>query len=96
MPNLNVLYDGRYDDVDVICIPNDIVDIIEELAQEYLDWMPPDDDADNWVIINNKKCMAKGALGFIKWLNSSCCLSNQAYLVSKNVQFCPTYQTVEF
>lgn len=95
MINVNVLYDGQYNDVDIIAIPSNIVENISDLAQEYLDWVPSD-DFDGWVIINNKKCLSKGADGFVKWLNSVCCFDVKSYVVRKNVVFCPTYPTVEF
>lgn len=96
MTNVNVLYDGRYGDVDIISVPNSIVGCIGNLAQEYLDWIPPDDDADSWIIINSRKCISKGAVGFVRWLNSTYCLDNKAYIVSQNVPFCSKYLTVEF
>lgn len=93
---VNILYDGQYDDVDIIRIPANMIGRINNLAQEYLDWLPPNDDTDNWVVINDKKCMSKGALGFVKWLNSRYCLNNKASIASRNVPFCPDYPTIEF
>ena len=96
MTNINILYDGQYDDVDIISIPSNMIGCIDKLAQEYLDWTPPDDDVDNWVIINNKRCMSKGSLGFVNWLNSMYCVNEKASIVSENVSFCPSYSTIEF
>jgi len=96
MTNINILYDGHYDDVDIISIPSNIVECINVLGQEYLDWVPPEDDSDSWVVINNKRCMSKDAVGFVKWLNSTCCLNNKSFVVEKNVPFCKKYPTVEF
>lgn len=96
MINVNILYDGQYSDVDIISIPQTIEHHIGLLAQEYLDWIPPDDDVDNWVVLNGIKCISKGADGFVNWLNSVYCLENKACVIKRNVPICTTYPTVEF
>lgn len=96
MTYVNILYDGLYDDVDIIGVPDNIVNQIKCLAQEYLDWIPPQSDPDAWVIINCRKCLSKGAHGFTKWLNEKYSLKDKAFVASQNVPFCPLYQTVEF
>ena len=96
MTNINILYDGHFDDVDIISVPSNIVECISNIAQEYLDWIPPESDSAGWVVIDNRKCMSKGAAGFVKWLNSSYCCGKKAGVVCQNVAFCPDYPTVEF
>lgn len=96
MVNINILFDGLYNDVDIIAVPNDIVQNIDKLAQEFLHWIPPEDDEDGWVVIHNNKCLAKETIGFIKWLNANYCATDKAYIVQEHVQHCSKYQTIEF
>ena len=95
MQNINIVFDDIYDDVAIIAIPDNIVPDIERLGNEYLNWIPPEDDVDGWVFLNGRKVMCKEADGFVKWLNVKCC-NGQAYVVNMNTVYCPEYPMIEF
>lgn len=96
MTYVNILYDESYDDIDIIMIPDDIVSSIQNIAQEFLDWIPPVNENGGWVRTNNKLCLVKETMGFVEWLNSNYCMEEKAYIVKKNVPYCESNLTIEF
>ena len=97
MKNVQIVYDGLFDDVDVIAVPDDIYEEIDRLAQEFLDWKAPEDDWDYWCELNGRKVPMTGAKGFVKWLNNYYCHGeDQAAVVEKNVIYTTEYKMIEF
>ena len=97
MTRVNIVFDDVYDDADIIAVPDEIVSNIEKIGQEFLDWKPPEDDSDYWVIIDGKKCQNVETDGFLKWLNSRYCQETEkAYVVARNTDYCPEYKIIDF
>ncbi len=97
MTNINVVYEYYYDDVDIIAIPDELIDIIEDIGQEFLHWAPPINDKDYWSMVDGRLCQNMNTDGFIKWLNSTYCKTlEKAYIVSRNTDYCPEYKMVDF
>lgn len=97
MTKVNIVFDDVFDDVDIIAIPDEIAYKIEEIGQEFLDWVPDPNDKDYWITINGNKCVVAETAGFIKWLNSYYCLEKgKAYVIATKTNFCPEYKTIEF
>lgn len=100
MTNINIIYDifdDKFDVVDIIAVPDEIVLKIEKIGQEFLNWYPPENDANYWVVFNGKKYLNKEINGFIKWLNSTYCKDlEKAQIVQQNTNYCPKYKSIEF
>ncbi len=97
MTNVNLVFDGNYDDADIIAVPDDLVSIIEELGYEFLRWVSTAEDSDYWTIIDGRRCVVAETNGFLKWINSCYCKETEkAYIVAKNINFCPDYRIIEF
>lgn len=97
MVKINILFDGSLNDVDIISVPSDIACRIEEIAQEFLDWLPLAEDADYWTIVDGRKYNICETDGFIKWLNSSYCKgTKKAFVVKKHMNYCSDNKTIEF
>ena len=100
MTNINIIYDifdDKFDVVDIIAVPDEVVLKIEKIGQEFLNWRPPENDANYWVVFNGKKCLNKETNGFIKWLNSTYCKDlEKAQIVQQNTNYCPKYKSIEF
>ncbi len=94
---INVTYDNDLLDCDLICIPDRLGGQIEILAQDYLDWLPPDDLDYDWMIINGKKVLSKNTTGFVRWLNQFYCDSDErAYIIQQNTQRDPAIMGIDF
>ena len=97
MTNVNIIFDGLFDDADIIAVPDEMAFEIEELGQQFLDWILRTEDKEYWTTINGQKCAVAETDGFIKWLNLYC-LSDEgkAYVVDRNTSCCQQYRIVEF
>ena len=97
MTKINIVFDGMFDDADIIAVPDEIVSRIGEIGQEFLDWVPSAEDSDYWIIIDEQKCSVAETDGFIKWLNSVYCNNTEkAHVVARNTSYCPDYTIIEF
>ena len=97
MEKVNIVFDGAFDDVDIIVIPNEISDNIEKIGQEFLDWVPDAEDSDYWQNKNGIRLCVAETDGFIKWLNSFYCTGiKQAYVLERNTQYNPSFKCISF
>ncbi len=97
MINVNLVFDNILNDADIIAVPDEVASRIEEIGQEFLDWIPSAEDSDYWKIINGRKCVIAETDGFIKWLNSCYCKETEkAYVVARNTNYCSEYEIIEF
>ena len=93
----NVLYEGDKDDVDIICMPNNIAEKISALSQKFLDWLPIADSDIYWQILDGHKCSICETDGFVKWLNENYCKNSQKVsIIKQHVKFVNKYNTIEF
>lgn len=97
MIKVNIVFDCVLEDADIIAIPDELAPQIEAIGQEFLNWIPNEEDSDYWTIIDGQKYLIAETDGFIKWLNSSYCLNTEkAYVVARNTNYCPEYRSIEF
>lgn len=97
MINVNIVFDNIFDDADIIAVPDEIAEKIEEIEKEFLDWVHKTDDADYWITINGRKCNVVETDGFIKWLNSCYCKGiDKAYIVERNTNYNSKFKIIEF
>ena len=97
MKRINIVFDDAFDDADIIVIPDDIFSRIEEIGQEFLNWVPQAEDPDYWTIIDGRRCAVAETDGFIKWLNATYCndLEN-AFVAARNTNYEPSLKIIEF
>jgi len=97
MNRINIVFDDAFDDADILAIPGEIFSCIEEIGQEFLDWLPQAEDPDYWTVINGRRCAVAETDGFIKWLNATYCKDlEKAFVVSRNISYEPSLKTIEF
>lgn len=97
MINVNIVYDDIFDDADIIAVPDKIAPMIEEIGQEFLQWVPTAEDQDYWTIINGRKVVIAETDGFVKWINASYCKdSEKVYVVARNTNYDPKLKIIEF
>ena len=97
MTKLNIVFDGIFENADIIAVPDEIADKIEQLGQEFLEWVTETSDSDYQMIVDGKVCVVAETDGFIKWLNSCYCPeSEKVYVIARNTNYCPEYKTIEF
>ncbi len=97
MTYISIVFDDILDDVDIIAIPDSLVDKIEELTQEFLHWEGPKDDPDYWGFCNGHICQVTETVGFVKWLNNYHCLDEEkAIIIAQHTNYSDAYKSVEF
>ena len=97
MKRINIVFDDAFDDADILEIPDEIFSRIEEIGQEFLDWVPQAEDLDYWTMIDGRRCAVAETDGFIKWLNATYCKDlEKALAVARNTNYEPSLKTIEF
>ena len=97
MKKINIVFDDVFDDADILVIPDEIFSRIEEIGQEFLDWIPQAEDSDYWTMIDGRRCAVAETDGFIKWLNATYCKDlEKAFVVARNTNYEPSLKTIEF
>lgn len=97
MININLVFDDEFDDVDIISVPNEIASKIEEIAHEFLCWIPTTNDKEYWITEDGRKVLVAETDGFIKWLNTFYCKSKEkAFVVERKTRYYPQYKTINF
>ena len=97
MKRVNIVFDDVFDDADILLIPDEIFSRIEEIGQEFLQWLPSTENPEYWTIINGRRCMVAETDGFIKWLNATYCKDLQkAIVVARNTNYEPSLKIIEF
>ena len=99
MKRINIIYDDIYNDVDIVSIPTEISDMLDEIVQAFLKWLPtaPLNDSDYWVFIGEKRVSNLETVGFVKWINDNYSISNkQAVIVCQHTDYQPEYKSIKF
>ena len=101
MKNINLLFEGDVDDVDIICVPCEIADNISHVANLYFWWMHDNiNEHSFWVLGDNgAKIPCYETESFIWWINnhynqSSC--NKQAFIVLQHTHLDAEYPIVNF
>lgn len=101
MRNINLLFDGNIDDVDIICVPCEIADNIVHIANLYFSWMHNNiNEHSYWVLgKNGTKILCYETESFIWWINNQYNQPNcnkQAFVVLQHTHLNSEYSIVNF
>ena len=97
MIKINIVFEDDVEDVDIISVPDELVPDIEEIGQEFLDWIPSTNDNNYFSIIDGHKYFIAETDGFVQWLNTHYCQGMQKVcVVKKHTLLCNEYKTLEF
>ena len=102
MKIINIVFDGDFSDVDLIEVPDYIAENIEEITQDFLDWVvQPVNRVLFTKIIHTdneaKECLSVGTAEFIWWLRKFEIDSNDTItLLAEHVSFHPEYPSADF
>ena len=99
MKKINVVYDGCMDDVDIIQVPDVVAENIEDITQEFFDWMSSTYDHDFWKMDNKgNQYLECETEAFIDWINrefSGICNEN-ALIILQHTKYNKEYPSAEF
>lgn len=99
MKKINVVYDGCMDDVDIIQVPDVVAENIEDITQEFFDWMSSTCDHGFWKKDNKgNQYLECETEAFIDWINkefSDKCNEN-ASIILQHTEYNKEYPSAEF
>ena len=97
MTNINIVFDGEFDDVDIIAVPDNITNNIVDISKEFLEWVCVVKGGSYTKTVNGHTYINAETDGFIEWLNSYYCTGfKKAYVVARNTSYHPLYKSIEF
>ncbi|MBQ2964423.1 MAG: hypothetical protein IJE14_07150 [Clostridia bacterium] len=97
MVNVNIVFDDVFDDADIIAVPAEIAPKIEEIGQEFLEWLSATKESDYSTIIKGQHYVVAETDGFIKWLNAYHCKgSEKTRIIAQNTNYNPELKTIQF
>ena len=82
---VNVIYEM---DFDIIDVPDSIANNINDIQQEFFNWLfDESNDHGYWIISNGIKCCAYGTKEFVKWINDNLAYESdeKAKIISRNL-----------
>ena len=99
MQNINLLFEGAVDDVDIIRVPKRIADNIESVTELYFSWMYLNIDKHHYWKLGKtgEKILSYETESFIWWINTHYSQSNEyAQLVLQHTHLVPEYPIAYF
>lgn len=97
---VNVLYEGDYEDCDIIWVPDFIGCNINVYGQQFCDWLNSEFISNEYyVTIDNYRYTILETEGFVRWLNNNICSKKEetlVYIVKQHTKFDSDYTVVEF
>ena len=99
MEIINVVFDGDYEDVDIILVPESIVDEIEIYLQSFFDWATDTPNRKKYEVTDQfgRIVVSLGTVEFVNWLNQ-CILAppEQAGILEQHTTFLANKPVIEF
>ncbi len=106
MKLINVIYDYEYDDrtdttkvtdtVDIIKVPDFVSDNIDDIVQEFFDWVALNENRKEYE--NDEEILCIGTKEFVEWLNKNYyqCENQKIVIIETNTKYNPDYQSAWF
>lgn len=99
MRPVNLLFDEEYEDVDIISVPDEIADSINDIAQQFFSWLGNPENARRFYVKlpNGKESLGIDTKEFVWWLNHVFLPAGQAAgIVTQHTSHHPEYPTANF
>ena len=98
MTKINLVYENDYDDADILLVPKDAAESIDETVQLFFDWVHmPEQENRFKVLLHGRLVTSIGTKEFLWWLNNIYHEGKEnAYLIAEHVSACPDYPFANF
>ena len=99
MKRINVIYDGFTEDADILIVPDDIADSIEQVVWDFNIWLEDPQNSQPFSRINEKgyRYLNVDTKEFLWWLNNVKIVDNcKARIEKQHVSFVKEYPAAEF
>ena len=96
---VNLLFDEEYENVDILSVPDDIADNIDNIAQEFTRWIWFPENRQQFMVTlsDGKECLSFDTKEFLWWLNNIFLSPGQtAAIYLQHTSFHPEHPTANF
>ena len=72
MKRINIVFDDNLDDVDILSVPDFIADNIEQITQQFFNWVADPNNSKRWTYTDQsgRTVLGIGTEEFLWWLNN--------------------------
>ena len=99
MRSVNLLFEEEYDDVDIISVPDEIADNIDDVAQLFFKWLWIPENRQHFYVTlpDGKEALGIDTKEFLWWLNHVFLSSGKkAEIILQHTKYQPEYPTAYF
>jgi hypothetical protein len=98
MKPINILYDGLIDDVDIVLVPDEIADSIEQVVGEFWRWLEVPENKKRFLKPDEKwgQVLSVDTKEFLWWMNNIKITGEEAMILQQHTSFVTEYPTAEF
>ena len=99
MKCINLVYGDDYEDVDILSVPDEIVENIDKIMWDFFDWTEVPENKQQLLV---KDVKGNNVLGidteeFLYWLNNIKITDGpKAVVIKQHTSMCPEYPVAEF
>ena len=96
MKFINILYADKYDDVDILCVPDFVHDNVDTIVQKFFDWASSTREHGYFVKDDNgREILAVGTDELVKWLNDNYIQyeNQEIVVVESHTKYNPNYSS---
>lgn len=97
MKKINLVFDCDFDDVDILLVPDDIADNMDEVIRRFNRWLHNPQNRQRFLVpYQGKMELGIDTGAFLWWLNTHE-ISNgaAATIIQQHTAFCPNYPTAD-
>ena len=99
MKKLNLVYEYNYKNVDIVLVPNEVADHIDQVVQTFQDWLTNPQNSEPFARYteNGFRYLTIGTNEFVWWLNNICYPNGEKTTVlERSVYYYPEYPMADF
>ena len=99
MKKINIVFDDNYENIDILSVPNNIAESIEQVVREFNVWLSIPENSRRFLVnyADEIEVLDINTEEFIWWLNNVRIVGiEKATIVEQHTSFVPTYPIAEF
>ena len=99
LSRVNIIYGLDYNDVDIIGVPSEMANIIDDIAQEFFCWLSVPKNGQRFLVKsdNGREVLSIDTREFVWWLNNVKIVGEpKATIILQHTSYNPQYPSADF